>query len=84
MGSTWVPSERIPTDNAAKCIAMTFALVRAGLPNSIALLALALTPLFAITFASAEQTQGPPGASVGVTIGTAGTGPSAGERATLD
>jgi hypothetical protein len=63
---------------------MTFALVRAGLPNSIAVLALALTPVFAITLAAAEQANRPPTAVVGATISTAATGLSAGERATLD
>jgi hypothetical protein len=63
---------------------MTFALVRAGLPNSIAVLALALTPVFAIAFASAEQASRPPTASIGVTVSAAAIGASAGEPATLD
>jgi hypothetical protein len=63
---------------------MTFALVRAGLPNSIAVLALALTPVFAIMFAPAAQTTRPPTAGVSATISTAATGLSADERATLD
>lgn len=64
---------------------MTFALVRAGLPNSIAVLALALTPLFAITFAAAEQAQRAPTASIGgSTVRAAAIGLSAGERTTLD
>jgi hypothetical protein len=63
---------------------MTFALVRAGLPNSIAVLALALTPVLAITFAPAAQRTRPPTASVGATISTAAVGASAGERSTLD
>jgi hypothetical protein len=63
---------------------MTFALVRAGLPNSVAVLALAMVPLFAIVFAPAEQTRHPPTASVGVTISAAATALSAGERGMLD
>ncbi|HEY4922390.1 MAG TPA: hypothetical protein VII40_19975 [Xanthobacteraceae bacterium] len=63
---------------------MTFALVRAGLPNTVAVLALAMTPLIASAFAPSEQTRHRPAASIGATISAAATASSAGERAMLD
>ena len=62
---------------------MTFALVRAGLPNSIAMLALALTPFVAIVVAAAPQTHPGPPQQIEMAV-TDGTIAMAGEQANAD
>jgi hypothetical protein len=62
---------------------MTFALVRAGLPNSVAVLALAMTPIVAILLAPAEPSRRHP-PTAGITINAAATASLAAECAIFD
>ncbi len=62
---------------------MTFALVRAGLPNSVAVLALAMVPIVALLLAPTEQSRRHTPAA-GATISAAATASLAAERAIFD